>query len=84
MVAAFVPVLELRNLTRATLFGARMVILDAEPSAETRGGCVPRRLTRVPRKAFWEPKAAVRLWAEATAAKAAGRRCIKSMVDVLS
>ena len=33
MVAAFVPVLELRNLTRAALFGARMVILDAEPSA---------------------------------------------------
>jgi hypothetical protein len=82
MVAAAVPVLELRNVARAALFGARIVILDAEPSAETRAGCVPRRLMRVLREAFWELNAAVRLWAEATAVKAAGRRRLKSMVEV--
>jgi hypothetical protein len=46
MVAAVIPVLELRNLQRAALFGARVVILESEPSAEIRAGCVPRRLIR--------------------------------------
>jgi hypothetical protein len=84
MVAAVIPVLELRNAPRAALFGARMVILGREASVEIRAGCAPRRLMRVLREAFWEANAAVRLWAEATAAKVAGRRRWKSIVDVLS
>jgi hypothetical protein len=55
------PVLELRNVARAALLGARMVILDAEPSAETRAGYVLRKQMRVLREAFWELNVAVRL-----------------------
>jgi len=66
------------------MFGARIMILDAEPSTEIRASCISRRLMRMLREAFWELNAVVRLRAEATAAKAAGRRRLKSMVEVLS
>lgn len=75
---------ELRNFARAALFGARMVILDNVPRVETRAGCEPRRPMRVLREAFWEPRASERLWVEATAARAAGRRRLKSMVGVMN
>jgi hypothetical protein len=52
MVAAIIPAEELRNLPRAALLGARIVILDAEPRAETRAGWVARMPLRTLREAF--------------------------------
>jgi hypothetical protein len=79
MLAAAAVAEELRNFASAALFGARMVILDNVPN-ETREGCVPRRPIRALREAFWEPRASVRLWAEAIVARATGKSRLRSMM----
>lgn len=43
MVAAALPVVELRNVDIASLLGARIVMLVALLRADTRDGFVPRR-----------------------------------------
>ena len=41
--AADMPAVELRNFARASLEGARTVMFEAPPSADTNAGCVERR-----------------------------------------